>query len=215
MVGSVLGGTVVGGAVVAGGGTALWLGRALSAAGDDGRGEDVAAGARRGAVARVGPGAGVVGLAVARAAAGVVGFAVVGAGAGAAGGAGVSQGRCVDSTRGSTFSGRTGPPAKLTPTSAVYASPASPATYAIRRSRVPRRPLGSTKTGGRSGTAARRTVGPSVTVDATTVGPSVTESGTAEPPVTGRTTAGCSGEDEGGARGRGSVTSGESRSEET
>lgn len=200
MGGSVLGGAVVGGAVVAGGDAALRLGRGLPAAGDDGRGEDVAAGALRVAVARVGPGAG------------VVGFAVVGAGAGAAGGAGAFQGRCVESTKGSTFSGRTGPPAKLTPTSAVYASPA---TYAIRRSRVPRRPLGSTKTGGRSGTAARRAVGPSVTVGTTTVGPSVTESPTVGPSVTGRPTAGCSGGGEGGTMVRRSVTSGESRSEGT
>ncbi|MFU8874405.1 hypothetical protein [Micromonospora sp. SL4-19] len=73
-------------------------------------------------------------------------------------GGGSQVGLAVDSTNGTMVSGRAGPPAKLTPTTSVEPTPSTPKPYARRRSHRRRRPLGSTKTGGGSGTTGMMAV---------------------------------------------------------
>jgi hypothetical protein len=155
-----LGGGVLGGGVLRGGvlrdglADGVRLGRALVGAVRDGLGVGLAdvvpvPGVEEGSTGRcgvtwVGGGAGEVER--------------LGEGVGETGGASqVSAG----STNGMIVSGRTGPPAKLMPTIMVYATPARPRAYAVRRNHRLRRPLGSTKTGDGSGATGMICVGPS------------------------------------------------------
>ncbi|WP_212808296.1 hypothetical protein [Micromonospora endophytica] len=123
-VGEPLGGAVADGVVRAGLEEGLTDGEAVRAA--------VEGTGARGGATRVGDGSVVTD-----------GDGVAGAAGKAGGGSQLSDG----STNGMIVSGRTGPPAKLMPTIAVYATPSAPRKYAARRNHRRRRPLGSTNTG--------------------------------------------------------------------
>ncbi|MGC5021573.1 GTPase [Micromonospora sp. DT47] len=111
--GAVLGGAVVGGVVVVGGAAGLRVGRGVPVTAAGGRA--LLVDVDRGADPPRAPVEGCPAVAVGACVAGVTG---------AAGGG--CQGGCVVSTKGRTVSGLTGPPAKLTPTIPVYASPTRP-----------------------------------------------------------------------------------------